>query len=101
MVKDRCVRPNVVSDLVTWVDDAGRRTQPYLTVNWWHDSVDNALAFNTVALKDLYPKDRYEVKVGVNADLGRGWTGWGNLGYQWGSQGYSAATLRLGGKYTW
>lgn len=85
----------------TWVNDAGRRTQPYLTLNWWHDSVDNALAFNNVALKDLYPKDRYEVKVGVNADLGRGWTGWGNLGYQWGSQGYGATTLRLGGKYTW
>ncbi|MDM0031767.1 autotransporter outer membrane beta-barrel domain-containing protein [Variovorax sp. J22P271] len=85
----------------TWVNDAGRRTQPYLTLNWWHDSVDNALAFNSVALKDMYPKDRYEAKVGVNADLGRGWTGWGNLGYQWGSQGYSATTLRLGGKYTW
>ncbi|MDM0049597.1 autotransporter outer membrane beta-barrel domain-containing protein [Variovorax sp. J22R115] len=85
----------------TWTQEDGRKWQPYLTLNWWHDSVDGALAFNQVVLGDLYPKNRYEAKVGVNADLGRGWTGWGNLGYQWGSQDYSATTIRLGAKYTW
>ncbi|MDM0032318.1 autotransporter outer membrane beta-barrel domain-containing protein [Variovorax sp. J22P271] len=85
----------------TWVSDDGKRTQPYLTVNWWHDNVDNSLAFNQVALRNLYPDNRYEVKVGVNAERGKGWTYWGNLGYRWGSQGYSAVTFRLGGKRTW
>lgn len=85
----------------TWVGDDGKRMQPYLTLNWWHDSVDNTLAFNNVVLKDLYPDNRYEVKVGINADLRRGWTAWGNLGYQWGNQNFSATTVRVGAKYTW
>jgi autotransporter family porin len=85
----------------TWLDEAGRKTQPYVTLNWWHDNTDNQLAFNAVSLKDLYPSDRYEVKLGVNADLDRGWTAWGNLGYQWGAQSYSATTIRLGAKYSW
>ncbi|MDM0078928.1 autotransporter outer membrane beta-barrel domain-containing protein [Variovorax sp. J2P1-59] len=73
----------------TWVREDGRKLQPYLTLNWWHDDVDNSEAFNQVVLGNLYPTNRYEVKLGVNADLGRGWAGWGNLGYQWGSQDYS------------
>jgi autotransporter family porin len=85
----------------TWVREDGRKLQPYLTVNWWHDDLDNAEAFNQVVLGNLYPSNRYEVKLGVNVDVGRGWAGWGNLGYQWGSQDYRNTMLRLGAKYTW
>ncbi len=85
----------------TWVSDNGRRTQPYLTLNWWHDNVDNDMRFNQLQLGDLYPSNRYEVKAGVNAQLDKGWTGWANLGYQWGSQGYKNVTGRIGAKYTW
>ncbi len=84
-----------------WVTDDGQRLQPYLTLNWWHDNVDNALAFNQVVLKDLYPKDRYEAKAGINLELSHGWSAWTNLGYQWGKQSYRATVVRLGGKYTW
>ena len=41
------------------------------------------------------------VKPGVNADLNKGWTGWANLGYLWGSQGYQSISARIGAKYTW
>jgi outer membrane autotransporter protein len=85
----------------TWVSDSGRKTQPYLTLNWWHDQTDNALAFNTVQLQDMYPSNRYEVKLGVNADLNKGWTGWANLSYLWGSQGYQSISARIGAKYSW
>ncbi|MDM0032243.1 autotransporter outer membrane beta-barrel domain-containing protein [Variovorax sp. J22P271] len=85
----------------SWSSDSGKRMQPYLTLNWWHDGVGNALAFNQVTLKDLYPKNRYEVKVGANTQLGQGWTAWGSLGYQWGSQNYSDTAVRLGARYTW
>ena len=84
-----------------WVTDDGQRLQPYLTLNWWHDNVDNVLAFNQVVLKDLYPKDRYEAKAGINIQVSHGWTAWTNLGYQWGNQSYRATVVRLGGKYTW
>jgi outer membrane autotransporter protein len=85
----------------TWIDDAGRRTQPYMTLNWWHDNVDDTVAFDTVKLRDLYPSNRYEVKLGVNAERGNGWSFWANVGYQWGSQTYRAITGRIGAKRTW
>jgi outer membrane autotransporter protein len=86
----------------TWTGgDLRWRMQPHLILNWWHDSVADALAFNEVALGDLYPKDRYEVKAGLNAQLGQGWAAWGNLGYQWGAQNYHDTAVRLGAKYTW
>jgi autotransporter family porin len=85
----------------TWVDGSGRRLQPYLTVNWWHDDTSNAMAFNAVALKDIYPSNRYEVKLGMNADIAKGWAAWGNLGYLRGSQDYSATTVRVGARFTW
>jgi len=85
----------------TWIDDAGRRFQPYLTLNWWHDSVDNAIAFNQVSMRDLYPQNRYEVKLGLDVQGRKGWTGWSNVGWQFGSQSYHAFIGRLGAKYTW
>lgn len=85
----------------TWVREDGRRLQPYLTLNWWHDNADNTQLFNQVAFNAMYPKDRYEAKLGLNADLTRGWAAWGNLGYQWGAQSYRATTVRIGAKYTW
>lgn len=85
-----------------WTSSDGRgRAHPYLILNWWHDRIADSLSFNQVALKDLYPPDRYEVKAGVTASFGRGWSAWGALGYQWGSQDYHDTALRLGGAYAW
>jgi autotransporter family porin len=85
----------------TWVGSDGRKLQPYVTLNWWHDNVDDTLNFNTLALKNIYPDNRYEVKLGLNADLARGWTAWGSVGYQWGAQSYRSTLVRVGAKYTW
>jgi len=85
----------------TWIDDKGHRYQPYLTLNWWHDSVDNNVALNGVSMGDLYPSNRYEVKLGLDVQGRKGWTGWSNVGWQWGSQAYHAFIGRLGVKYTW
>lgn len=84
-----------------WVRESGRTLQPYLTLNWWQDSVGNELSFNTVALKDIHPGKRYEVKAGLNASLAPGWTAWGDLGYQWGEQGYRSTSVRVGTKFSW
>lgn len=85
----------------TWIDGKGRRFQPYLTANWWHDGTGNAMAFNGVSMRDVYPQNRYEFKLGLDVQGGKGWTGWTNLGYQFGSQSYHALVGRLGVKYTW
>ncbi|MFC4523162.1 autotransporter outer membrane beta-barrel domain-containing protein [Cupriavidus pinatubonensis] len=85
----------------TWIRESGERIQPYLTLNWWHDSVDNVIAFNQVSLRDLYPRNRYEAKLGINVQGRKGWTGWSNAGWQWGTQAYHAFIGRVGVKYTW
>lgn len=85
----------------TWIDGKGHRYQPYITLNWWHDSVDNNIALNGITMSDLYPSNRYEVKLGLDVQGRKGWTGWSNLGWQWGSQSYHAFIGRLGVKYSW
>jgi hypothetical protein len=37
----------------------------------------------------------------LSADIGKGWTAWGTLDYERGSQDFSNTTARLGAKYTW
>ena len=85
----------------TWIHDSGARTQLYATLNWWHDSVSNQMAFNALQVRDLYPSGRYEIKVGAEFQRSKGWTAWANVGYEWGEQSYRAVTGRLGVKRTW
>ncbi|MEJ0003647.1 MAG: autotransporter outer membrane beta-barrel domain-containing protein [Pararobbsia sp.] len=85
----------------TWIDSKGRRYQPYVTLNWWHDTVANDVALNQVTVSDLYPSNRYETKLGFDVQGTKGWTGWTNVGWQWGAQSYHAFIGRLGAKYTW
>lgn len=78
-----------------------RKAQPFATVNWWHSSVDSSVSFNQLPVGELYPKDRYELKVGVHADFTKGWTGWVNASGSWGAQDYHQYVGRIGVKYTW
>ena len=85
----------------TWVNNSGSHVQPYLTLNWWHDATSNAVALNQVSIGDLYPQDRGEIKFGANAEWGGGWSGWANVGGQWGGQDYRAYIGRIGVKLSW
>ncbi|MNV21393.1 Outer membrane protein IcsA autotransporter precursor [compost metagenome] len=78
-----------------------RKAQPFATVNWWHSNVDSSVSFNQLPVGGLYPKDRYELKVGVHADFTKGWTGWVNASGSWGAQDYHQYVGRIGVKYTW
>ncbi|WP_415823404.1 autotransporter outer membrane beta-barrel domain-containing protein, partial [Achromobacter aegrifaciens] len=78
-----------------------RKAQPFATVNWWHSNVDSSVSFNQLPIGDLYPKDRYELKLGVHANFTKGWTGWVNASGSWGAQDYHQYVGRIGVKYTW
>ncbi|MGV2862317.1 autotransporter outer membrane beta-barrel domain-containing protein [Achromobacter sp. AGC39] len=78
-----------------------RKAQPFATINWWHTNVDSSVSFNQLPLGELYPKDRYELKLGVHADFTKGWTGWVNASGSWGAQDYHQYAGRIGVKYTW
>lgn len=75
--------------------------QPFATLNWWHDQDRNTMSFNTTELALELPRDRYELKLGAQAQLGGGWTGWGNLGLATGQEHYRDVTGQLGLNYRW
>lgn len=79
----------------------GRKVQPFITVNWWHTDTDSSVSFNQLPVGSLYPRNRYELKLGVHADFTKGWTGWTNIAGSWGAQDYHQYAARIGVKYTW
>ncbi|QYY31987.1 autotransporter outer membrane beta-barrel domain-containing protein [Cupriavidus pinatubonensis] len=85
----------------TYVREDARKWQPYMTLNWWHTSVSSSIRFNDLPVGSLYPSNRYELKLGVNADLGKRWTGWSNVSGAWGAQSFYQYAVRVGVKYTW
>lgn len=84
------------------IDNPGMGVRPFAAFNWWHDHSGDEVVFNNqVYSRDLFPSNRYEVAAGVDVAFGRGWAGWGNVGWQWGSQSYQAWSARAGMKYAW
>lgn len=77
------------------------RVQPFATFNWLRDDGDDAVAFDGIALVAGTPRDRRELKVGVQAELGPGWTGWSQFGLQEGDDDYRQASGQVGLKRTW
>ena len=80
---------------------AGKKTQFYATVNWWHTSTGSTISFDQVQVGSLCPANRYEAKLGLNDDLGRNWSARSNVRGAWGAQSYHAYVVRLGLKYRW
>lgn len=74
--------------------------QPFVAVNWWHADKGNAVWFNDIRMAQDLPKDRYEFKLGAQLDFGNGWTGWGQVGLQTGSN-YRNLEGLVGAKYVW
>jgi outer membrane autotransporter protein len=85
----------------TFVPRETWRLEPFLGFNWWHDRASDSSAINGLKFSDLFPTNRYEVKLGVHADFGRGWGAWANVGLQLGAQDYQQFAGRIGVKYAW
>jgi autotransporter family porin len=85
----------------TWERVDGRKVQPYLTLNWWYSDTTSSVSFNQLPVGTMYPHNQFEVKLGINADLGKRWTGWTNVSGAWGQQSYYQYAVRAGVKYTW
>jgi autotransporter family porin len=81
--------------------DDGKKIQPYATVNWWHTTTNSSISFNQLPVGSLYPSNRYELKLGMNVDFGKRWTGWANVSGAWGEQNYHQYAARGGVKYAW
>lgn len=79
----------------------GRQVRPFGAVNWWHGKNSGSVSFNELSIGELYPQDRYELKLGVQADFANGWTGWINASGSRGAQDYRQYAARIGAAYVW
>jgi len=75
--------------------------QPFLQLNWWHNDKDSVVRLDGDELALDLPRDRYEAKLGVQAQMGGGWTGWANAAYATGSDEYRDVGGQLGVNYRW
>ncbi|MFO6298606.1 autotransporter family protein [Rahnella selenatireducens] len=81
-------------------DDKGT-TQPFAEVNWWHGGSSNSVEMDSTSVEQSIPVNRYEVKVGAQAQISKDWLLWINTGVQAGKDDYSAIQGQVGGKYFW
>ncbi|KLD61922.1 autotransporter outer membrane beta-barrel domain-containing protein, partial [Dyella japonica] len=77
------------------------RVQPFIETNWWHNGQAQAVAFNGEQQAAQTAKDIFEVKAGVQAELGKGWAGWGHAGVQMGAGHQRGGEAQVGVKYSW
>lgn len=76
--------------------------RPYVESNWIYNSSDMGVNFNDkFTFASNAPKSRYEVKLGVEGELSKEWSLWGNVSYQFGKDKYKGYKAMLGAKYTW
>lgn len=63
--------------------------EPFLEVNWLNTTAKNELDFNGKSYKDSFAKDRFEAKVGLQANINKQWTMSAQMGGQWGNNSYN------------
>ncbi|MEN5203164.1 autotransporter outer membrane beta-barrel domain-containing protein [Stenotrophomonas sp. TWI700] len=81
--------------------EVGNRVQPFVALNWIHESSDNSLRFDGERVAGGLPQDRYEAKAGASLQLGGRWTAWGDLALQRGDGGYKDVSGQVGLRSSW
>lgn len=83
--------------------DAGkdREFEPFVEVNWLHNTRSFSTRLNDVRISQNGARNIGEMKTGVEGQLSRNLTAWGNVGQQIGDKAYSNTEAMLGIKYSW
>jgi len=78
------------------------RVQPFAAVNWLRSHGGaNAVWLDDIRLEGAAPRDVYEAKAGVQLQLSRSLTAWGEISAGRGAQDYRSYGGLLGVKYAW
>lgn len=80
---------------------SGHLWQPYIGVNWWHGCGSDRIAFDDIVVRQDMPKNRFELKTGIEAELAKNWTIWGAVTVQGGQNHFSDINGTLGARYFW
>ncbi len=79
--------------------DKDRRFQPFIEANWIHNSDAFGATLDGVEIKQAGAANIGELKLGVEGQLNKNVTLWGNVSQQVGNNGYSDTAGMLGVKY--
>lgn len=82
-------------------DGKGREFQPYLEVNWLHNTETYSVKMDGERVSRDGARNLGEIRTGVEGKLDNGLSVWGNVGVQVGDKGYSDTQGMLGVKYSW
>lgn len=73
--------------------------RPFIETNWLHNDTAARVSMNGETFDSGIPKDRLEVKTGMEGQLNANWQLWGNVGVQKGDGDYKSALGTVGVKY--
>lgn len=73
--------------------------QPFLELNWWGADNKHSLMFNGEKVSNDTPRNRFEVKVGVQGEMTQNLQIYSHIGMQWGKNSYEHTEGQLGVRY--
>ncbi|GHT93648.1 hypothetical protein AGMMS49545_13410 [Betaproteobacteria bacterium] len=73
--------------------------RPFATVNWWHGDASSSMRFDADPVKDELPKDRLELKIGLEGQVTKKLSLWGSIGAQSDFDNYRQGEVQLGLRY--
>ncbi|HFZ0820225.1 TPA: autotransporter outer membrane beta-barrel domain-containing protein [Enterobacter cloacae] len=83
------------------VEGKDREFEPFVEANWLHNTRSYSTSMNSVRISQDGARNIGELKTGVEGQLSRNLTAWGNVGQQVGDKGYFNTEAMLGVKYSW
>lgn len=83
------------------LEPVGNRVQPYAGIYWRHSNGDYAVALDGDTVQLRQPDNIYELNLGLQFELGAGWAGWSQFGWQKGDGDHRNVTGLLGLRYHW
>ena len=81
-------------------DGKGREFEPFVEINWLHNTKDFSTTMNGVNVSQEGARNIGEIKTGVEGQITPNLSLWGNVGIQTGDKGYSNTVGMLGIKYS-
>ncbi len=81
------------------VTDNNAKFQPFITANWLYNDAKGSMDFNGKSFSSDMPKHRFEIKVGLQAEVKKDWHIYGQLSGQVGENNYSYKAAQLGIRY--
>ena len=80
-------------------DGKDREFQPFVEVNWIHNTRDFSTKMNSVVIRQDGARNLGKIKTGIEGQLNSTLNVWGNIGVQMGNNGYNDTSAMIGLKY--